>query len=326
MPETMRAVQIIAPNHAKVVNVPIPEPPPGEVLVKVIAVATCPQWDLHLMAGEEMFPGAGIKYPYTVGQPGHEMTGEVVALGEGVTSVSVGERVSAWRDQGHERQGCYAEYVLMLEDNVLRVPPEVDVGRVVSLELAMCVGSSIQRLKDYCGIAGKRAAVNGLGPAGFVAGQMLRAEGAASVTGFEVHPGRRALAADHAADEAFDPLTDETQAAFPLRSSGQHRIDVAVDCVGYPGPMRFLADRTGIAIAEFAVQRGEYDWTGLHEGLEFLAYAGHGREYAEYALGLIMQGEVDLSPTLSAELPFERYREGVQMLRRKEAMKILFLP
>jgi threonine dehydrogenase-like Zn-dependent dehydrogenase len=326
MPEMMRAIQIMGPDHAEVVQVPVPEPPPGEVLVKVIGVATCPQWDLHLMAGEEMFPGAGISYPYTVGQPGHEMTGVVAAVGEGVTAVQVGERVSAWRDQGHDRPGCYAEYVLMLEDNILPVPPEMDFRRFVSLELAMCMGSSILKLKDFCGIEGRRAAVNGLGPAGFVAAQMLRAEGAESVVGFEVHPGRRKLAEEHAVDRAFDPTSDETMALFPLRGGGQAAIDVAVDCVGYPGPMQFLADRTGLAIAEFAVQRGDYVWTERHDGLEFLKYAGHGRAYAEYALALMVKGAVNLAPTLSAELPFERYAEGVELLRSREAMKILFIP
>jgi len=293
----MRAIQIMEPNHAEVVEIPIPEPPPGEVLVRVIGVATCPQWDLHLMA-----------------------------VGDGVASVKVGDRVSAWRDQGHDRQGCYAEYVLMLEDNILPVPPDINPRRVVSLELAMCMASSILKLKNRCGIAGKRAAVNGLGPAGFVAGQMLRAEGAASVVGFEVHPGRRLLAEKHAVDKAFDPFSPEVEEAFPLRSTGRPEIDIAVDCVGYPDPMRFLADRTALAIAEFAVQRGEYQWTDIHDGLEFLSYDGHGRNYAEYALALILDDRIDISPTLSVELPLEQYTKGVTLLRRKEAMKVLFSP
>ena len=48
---------------------------PGEVLLRVEAVTTCPQWDLHLRHNEPMFVGHQFHYPYTPGQPGHEATG-----------------------------------------------------------------------------------------------------------------------------------------------------------------------------------------------------------------------------------------------------------
>jgi NADPH:quinone reductase-like Zn-dependent oxidoreductase len=106
----MRALQIQAPGRAEVVDIAMPQPGPGEVRVRVSLVNTCPQWDLHLDAGEPMFVGQQIPYPYTSGQPGHEMVGVVDAIGEGVTAFRVGQRVAAWRDAGHHRQGCYAEY------------------------------------------------------------------------------------------------------------------------------------------------------------------------------------------------------------------------
>ena len=161
----MRALQIQAPGRAEVVDIAMPQPGPGEVRVRVSLVNTCPQWDLHLDAGEPMFVGQQIPYPYTSGQPGHEMVGVVDAIGEGVTAFRVGQRVAAWRDAGHHRQGCYAEYVSRLEANILPVPDPVG-SAIASLELAMCVAVSVLPLKRLGAIAGKRAAVNGLGPAG----------------------------------------------------------------------------------------------------------------------------------------------------------------
>ncbi|HPO74515.1 MAG TPA: alcohol dehydrogenase, partial [Armatimonadota bacterium] len=64
----MRALQIQAPGRAEVVDIAMPQPGPGEVRVRVTLVNTCPQWDLHLDAGEPMFVGQQISYPYTAGQ------------------------------------------------------------------------------------------------------------------------------------------------------------------------------------------------------------------------------------------------------------------
>ena len=76
---------------------------PDEILVRIEGISTCPQWDLHVMSGEPMFPGRPFVYPYALGQPGHEAVGVVAALGPGVDGPPVGTRVAAWRDQGHDR-------------------------------------------------------------------------------------------------------------------------------------------------------------------------------------------------------------------------------
>ena len=128
-----RSLEIGVYPHATLREVPIPEPQAGEILLRVEAVTTCPQWDLHLRHQEPMFVGHQFHYPYTLGQPGHEATGTIAKIGEGVTCYAVGDRVSAWRDAGHQRQGCYAQYVALNADNVIRVPPalpyEKKIGR-----------------------------------------------------------------------------------------------------------------------------------------------------------------------------------------------------
>src|SRR5687768_4451094 len=108
--DTMMSLQILAPGQVTWSAVPIPTPGPGQILVRIEGISTCPHWDLHLMSGEPMFPGRPIPYPYPPGQPGHEAVGVVAALGEGVSGPAVGTRVAAWRDQGHLRPGCYAQY------------------------------------------------------------------------------------------------------------------------------------------------------------------------------------------------------------------------
>ena len=118
----MKALQVTAPQQFEILDLPIPEPGEGEVLMKVLAVTTCPQWDLHLRHNEPMFIGHQFSYPYPVGQPGHEAAGEIAAVGAGVTTLAVGDRVSAWRDPGHRAPGCYAQYVIHRAENVIKTP------------------------------------------------------------------------------------------------------------------------------------------------------------------------------------------------------------
>ncbi|HHE70938.1 MAG TPA: L-threonine 3-dehydrogenase, partial [Chloroflexi bacterium] len=81
----MRALVIGSPGVAEVAEVPMPSPGPGEVLIRVAACGICGT-DVHIFRGEYMG-----EYPLV---PGHEFSGEVVAVGEGVSRFRVGDRVA----------------------------------------------------------------------------------------------------------------------------------------------------------------------------------------------------------------------------------------
>ncbi|TMV48946.1 zinc-binding dehydrogenase [Paenibacillus mesophilus] len=317
--QTMKTLQIFGAEHADLIEVPIPEPGPGELLVQVKEVATCPQWDLHIYYGRPMFAHEqAVAFPYSPGQPGHEMAGIVAAAGPGCT-LKAGQKVAAWRDAGHHRAGCYAQYVVMKEEHLLPIPEHVPFRKAVSLELGMCVAASVMKLKQFEGIRGRRCGVNGLGPAGLIAVQMLLAEGAAEVIGLDPNPQRRELAIQLGATYCCEPESEE------LAKRGKPgALDLAIDCVGYPQAVRNIMDRTNTAVALFAVQRDDY--TLRHQGLSVIGYPGHFREAAEYALALIVNGKLDFEPLISCELPLAEYSRGVEMLRRQEAVKICFIP
>ena len=317
----MKALQIMAPERAEVVEVAVPEPGPEQVLVKVLAVNTCPQWDLHIYYGRPMFQESGpVEFPYTLGQPGHEMSGVVAAVGPGVDGFAPGQRVSAWRDQGHERPGCYAQYVIIDAANLLHVPDHLTPVRAASLELAMCVGASLLQLVRADVVRGRRVGVSGLGPAGLVAAQMLRAEGAAEVVGLDLNAERRAFALSLGVDRAVDP---KEEGALPHRLA-DGSLDVSIDCVGYRDSVEYMFEHTRDVVALFGVQREAYSYTQYT--LSIFGYPGHSREAAEYALGLMAADKIDLAPLVSCELPLEEYRQGVELLKAQEALKIGFTP
>lgn len=300
----------------------MPSPAADEVLVRVDAITTCPHWDIHLMAGEPMFPGGTLEYPYTPGQPGHEMTGTVEILGTDVEEFAIGDRVAAWRDRGAAAIGCYARYVAFAADSLLKVPDHLNPLAVASLELAMCVQVSFDQLAGLGGIEGKRFAVGGLGPAGLIAVQMARAYGAGEVVGVDLLPQRRDLARQLGADQVVTP-DDIPPGRFEPTSFA-----VGLDCTGLAPAVQFLMDRTLETVALFGVLRDQvaFGFDHWRRGLTLAGYPGHNQQAAERALALIADGQLQLEPLATHTLPLSRYAEGVELLRRKEAVKIGFLP
>ena len=321
----MKVLQVTAPGESVVLDRPTPVPGAGEVLLRVDAVTTCPQWDLHLKHNEPMFVGHSFSYPYAPGQPGHEATGAIAAVGAGVTRFAVGDRVSAWRDPGHARPGSYAQYVVLRDADVIHVPADLPPRATASVELAMCVGATFLMLKQMDVVRGRRFGVSGLGPAGLIAVQMAKVEGAAEVIGFDLSAPRRELAQSLGADLAADPRELDA-AAFPGRPAAP-TLESAVDCVGAKTSVEFLMDHTADVVALFGVQREAYAFEPRHyRGLRLCGYPGHSYAAAEYAVGLVANGLLQLGPLATHELPLEQYARGIELLERQQAIKVLFRP
>ena len=320
----MKILQVGNGRDFTLQEVPTPTPGSGEILLRVDAVTTCPQWDLHLRHNEPMFVGHQFHYPYTPGQPGHEATGVVAALGEGVTNLNIGDRVSAWRDVGHQVPGCYAQYVVHKADNVIKVPSHLPPHATASVELAMCVGATFLMLREMNALKGRRIGIMGLGPAGLIAAQMAQAEGAVEVIGFDLTPNRRDHALTLGIKATYDPQTVSDTEAPTRHATGA--LDGIVDCVGAKTSVEWAMDHAREWVALFGVQREEYTFSLRHYTLRLLGYPGHSRAAAEYAVSLMAQGKLDLTPLVTHQLPLERYAEGIDLLERQEAIKICFTP
>lgn len=313
----------MAPGQSEVLEMEAPSPEPGEALVKIQAVTTCPQWDLHLKHNEPMFLGHHFHYPYPPGQPGHEATGVVTALGAGVHELAEGDRVSVWRDPGAGTPGCYAQFVARRVEDLIKVPAHLPPVATAPVELAMCVGAAFIMLREMNAIAGKIFGITGLGPAGLIALQMARAEGAAEIIGFDPSPARRNGALHLGLDRAIDPGDSAEIPARPARLA----IECGIDCVGSKKSVEFMMDRVADILALFGVQREEYTFAPRHyAGLRLCGYKGHSRAAAEYAVSLMAEGQLNLQSLTTQSLPLERYDEGIALLEAQQAIKICFLP
>jgi threonine dehydrogenase-like Zn-dependent dehydrogenase len=167
--------------------------------------------------------------------------------------------------------------------------------------------------------------VAGLGPAGLVAVQLALAHGAAEVIGIDPVAARGELAVTLGASRAVSP--DAT--SWPAGRRDAATLDYALDCTGLVCSVEFLLDRTREAVALFGVLREEVHYAPRHmwgPGVSLLGYGDHNRAAAESALALILTGRLRLAPLVTHTLPLQRYAEGVELLRRQEAIKVLFDP
>lgn len=206
-------------------TVTTPTPGAGEVLVRVGA-ASINAADWHYATGLPMFAraGLGLRRPKRL-FPGSDVAGTVAAIGSGVTSLAVGDRVFGQADGG-----AFAQYALLPSAALVGTPDDVDDDDAATLGVAAL--TALQGLRDWGGLQpGQRVLVNGAsGGVGTFAVQIARALGAGHITAVcstrNVETAR-SLGADVVVDytqqdataleSRFDVLFDNA-GAWPLRT------------------------------------------------------------------------------------------------------------
>lgn len=245
----MRALRLTAIGRPiEGVDLPTPIPGPGEILVRVRAAGICHS-DAHYRAGRS----ASLKAPVTLG---HEVAGEVAALGAGVTTHAVGDRVclhylvtcghcdqcAAGREQwcstgamlGHHRDGGYAEFIVVPAKNGVKLPPEIPFTHGAAM---MCSSAtSLHALRRGRLAPGETVAVIGIGGLGISAVQLARALGASQVFAIDLSPEKLAAAARYGAIP-IDATKGDPVAAI-RRATGGRGVDLALEVVGNPSTIR----------------------------------------------------------------------------------------
>src|SRR3712207_2044532 len=193
----MQAVVVQEDRALGVAAIDRPEPGPGQVRVQVVACGICGS-DLHMRRSPALPVGSVM---------GHEFAGTVDALGEGVASASLGDRVVVYPTRptpehdlmsvlttsigGPGHPGGYAEWVIVDEDMLWAVPEDLPLEHAALTEpLAVALhGIDIGRLDDR-----EAAVIIGAGPIGLLVASALRALGHEDFVIVELNPGRRARA------------------------------------------------------------------------------------------------------------------------------------
>ena len=203
-------------------DMPVPEPGPGQVVVRIAATGVC-HTDLHVADGDWKVK------PELPLIPGHEGVGTVAAAGAGVATVKEGDRVGVpwlysacghcehclggWetlcngqRNTGYSVNGGYAEYALAEADFVARLPDELDFAPASPL---LCAGLTVYKgLKQTDTKPGDWIAVVGVGGLGHLAVQYAKAMGR-HVVAVDVSASSLDLASDLGADLVVDVIADD---------------------------------------------------------------------------------------------------------------------
>lgn len=168
----MRAIQVATKGEPmQMVQIPIPQPNEGQVLLKVEACGIC-----H--GDSKVIEGAASSYPRI---PGHEVVGVVEKLGNNVTQWKVGQRVGIGWHGGHGHttalttDGGYAEYMVAYEDGLILIPDEITAEEAAPL---LCAGeTTFSALHNSKARMGDLVAVSGIGGLGHLAIQYAKKAG-----------------------------------------------------------------------------------------------------------------------------------------------------
>ena len=319
----MRALQYRGPADVAVVDVPQPTPDTHEVVVRLEASLTCTHWDLTLWDGVDIFERLDHpQYPLEPGAPGHEWSGVVVETGEAVTRVRAGDHVAFWGSAPAQRRSslsAYCEYKAAHEESVVTFPPQQSLASAALQEMLTSVCSSVVRAGS---VAGQRVGVSGLGPAGLLCVQALRALAPAHPFGFDLVPARLEMARRAGADVALAPASREWEA---LRADP---LDLTIDCSGAGAAISGALTVTRGRVLVFGVPHGPVDFgvAQWRSGVRLEGYGGRLRAAADLARHLLLTGQIDESLFITTTMPLEDYPRAVDLLRRKEAIKVCFLP
>lgn len=322
IPAGMRAAVLVEPGRIEMRERPVPEPAPGDVLVRVTSVGVCGS-DTHYYR-EGRIGEFVVEAPLVLG---HEAAGTIAAVGAGVPAGRVGQRVSIEPQRPdpttdetrrgrynlcpHMRfyatppvDGAFCDYVTIGAEFAHPVPDTVSDDAAALCE-PLSVGIAAVRKAGVT--AGSRVLVTGAGPIGIVTAQVARAFGAIDIVVTDLDADRRALARKFGATATLDPRTDDV--------SDLH-VDAYIDASGAPAAVAAAMRAVRPAGTVVLVGSGAETMNlpvQLIQNRE-LVLTGVFR-YAHTwptAIALAATGRVDLDAMVTARFPLERAAEALE--------------
>lgn len=340
---TMRAVVYDRPEHFEVRELPVPEPGPGEVLLRVLVAGVCGT-DLHLHAGE-----FGPTYPLT---PGHEFVGIVVGAGEGADGAAlVGHRVvvdntascghcvecrrarPAYCEnivaQGVNAPGGFADFVVTDAGRCF-VVDDLDPEVAVLTEPTACVVHGLDRL----GLApGADVLLFGAGPTGLVLTSLLNRSGAGRLVVAAPTAAKLQLARARGADEVVQiDRSDPVAADRRLRELAPGGFDVVIDATGALAVLgRILSlTRTGGTVFVYGMTEEAARWPVAPYEIfrrELTIKGSFAQQYSfDRALTALRTGRVDPTGIVSRRFGLDEYADALAAVSDSSVVKSVIVP
>ncbi|MEM1184826.1 MAG: L-threonine 3-dehydrogenase [Planctomycetota bacterium] len=317
---------------------------PREVLIRVKKTGICGT-DRHIWQWDEW---AASRIPIGI-VTGHEFAGEVAAVGAAVTRYSVGDRVSA---EGHisagldynsrtgnahiardtkilgvDRDGVFADYVTVPEENVWPIHPEISDRVAATFDP---LGNAVHTVMA-ADVSARSVLISGVGIIGLMAVTVARAAGAARIFCTDVNPARLELAKRLGAVEAYDVTKGDgwigdVQAAC----HGGEGVDVLLEMSGSSAGLTdgFRALRNGgtAALLGLLAKSPTFDFNQhvIFKGCTVLGINGRRMWETWYQMEeLLLGGRLELDEIITHEFPVEDYEKAFETMISGEGIKVL---
>jgi 2-desacetyl-2-hydroxyethyl bacteriochlorophyllide A dehydrogenase len=318
----MQALQLVAtgaPLEAR--SIPTPDPGPDDVLVRIVAAGICHS-DAHYRRGG---PKLGA-LPQTLG---HEVAGHIERVGRDVAGWKPGERVCAHylitcgrcarcrrgleqfcetvQMIGKDRQGGFAEFIVVPGRNLHRVPDGVSLGHAA---IMMCSSATAwHALRKARLIPGEHVAVFGVGGLGYSAIQLAQAFGAGKVFAIDVIEEKLVLA------EALGAIPIDASVLDPIEQLSEatvgEGVSVSLDLVGRPETISQSIRALGIQGRAVLVGIGNQSFSInpyrdlLGKESELIGCSDHLHSELDPLLALAARGALDLKHAVSRRIPMD---------------------
>lgn len=336
----MKASRFLGNKTFAVTDLPTPHAGPGELVLRNQVCGVCGT-DVHIYHGE---PGSADVNPPVV--LGHEYSGEVVEVGEGVTGFAVGDHVTvdpniycghcAYCQNGKKqlcpsmeaigvtRDGGFAQYSRIPASQAFKLEPTVPWEAAAMAEPLACCLHGI----GLAGIqVGDKVCVVGGGAIGLLMVQLAKLSGASQIVLSEPNEKRRQVGLQLGANAALDPTRPDAQEAFAQVLGGG--ANVVIECVGNVPAVKsaFQFAGKGATVLLFSVPKVDatFDLPLFDVYKKELTIKGsfvnpdtHAR-----AVALINSGKVDFDPIITHRFTLDQLPEAIAMQMSDASIKVV---
>ncbi len=319
-PDTMMAAVMLRPREIEMQTVPVPKLDPEDVLIRVHACGICGT-DLHIFHGESR----GVVFPLIAG---HELAGEVVAVGSQAGEVPLGARVVAEgrAGTGFHRAGAYAEYVSVPKEMLHYLPPHVEMVGAALVDALACAVNAVNRAALS---ATDQVLVIGQGSSGLCMLQAARAMVGCALGAVDNHDENLALSRRFGATFTANPKTTDAAAAVTEWTQGRG-LDCVLEATGRESAVDLALQtvRDGGRIVIYGVfgRAVTLNLDNLMYGqLQMIGACGSLGTYPK-AVELLSAGAVDLRSIASRVMPLSQLPEALRLLEQRRAFKVVIVP
>jgi L-iditol 2-dehydrogenase len=342
--KTMLGAVLLGEGQLELQELPVPEPGPGEILVRVQAATTCGT-DLKIYRrGHPKFPPPMVL--------GHEFGGDIVAVGKGESRFKPGMRVTAnvfgecgecffcQQGQGNLCEnleynfGAYASYHLIpasiVRQNTFQIPEHISYSEAAIVEPLVCVVHAFNKIRPK---PGEKVAVIGAGgPISLLFIQLLKKAGAGDILAIGHSDFRLKTAESIGATHIINSKKSDPEEML-LDLTGGRGMDLVIECAGNQAAWESAVDwvRPGGKVLWFgglpAEKNVQIDAKKVHYGeISLLNSHGGTAEDAREAFDLITSGKVDTKSLVTEHLPLLQIDTAFDKMIAGEAIKISLHP